>query len=553
MGTRWIAVCRVGLAAVALSFFTRWSAAAQPVSFHEIAPILWEKCAPCHRPGEAAPFPLLTYQDVAKRAQLIATVTRSRYMPPWLPEHGYGDFSGELRLSAEQISSIADWAAHGAPEGPPVQPPAFIEGWQLGPPDLVLDAPSVFTVPASGPDLYWNFVYTPALAETRYVRAVEIRPGNRRLVHHANLLLDRLASSPVSGFPGMDITIMRSPFDPDGHLLFWKPGSFPHVEQEGWAWRLDPGNRLVLNAHLHPSGKAEEIRPSLGLYFTDKPQTQFPLLVQLENDRALDIPPGARHFAVTDGFPLPMPVEVLAVYPHAHYLGKTFEAYATLPGGERRWLIRIPDWDPNWQAVYYYREPLNLPQGAVITMRWTYDNSTANVRNPHQPPQRVRAGNQSTDEMAHLWLQVKPLGPGDRRRELQEAVMQHRLRQDPTDFEAQFNLGAIMLSRLNAQGAVAMLRGAVQAAPDRPDAHNMLGLSLALTGRTAESIGEYARALLLRPDYPSARFNLANALVKAGHLEEAIANYRQVLASNPADANVKERLAEAERLLQDRH
>jgi len=131
--------------------------------------------------------------------------------------------------------------------------------------------------------------------------------------------------------------------------------------------------------------------------------------------------------------------------------------------------------------------------------------------------------------------------------------MQHRLRQDPTDFEAQFNLGAIMLSRLNAQGAVAMLRGAVQAAPDRPDAHNMLGLSLALTGRTAESIGEYARALLLRPDYPSARFNLANALVKAGHLEEAIENYRQVLASNPADANVKERLAEAERLLQDRH
>jgi hypothetical protein len=555
MQTRLIAVLpTAAMVAVALALLARWSAAAQPVTFHDIAPTLRDKCAPCHRPGEAAPFPLLAYRDVAKRAELVATVTRQRYMPPWLPEHGYGDFSGELRLSGEEIRSIGEWAAQGAAEGPPVEPYSpLVEGWQLGPPDLVLDAPSSYTVPASGPDVYWNFVFTPALAATRYVRAIEIRPGNRRLVHHANLLLDRLASSPTPGFPGMDLAIMRSPFDPDGHFLFWKPGSLPHVEEDGWAWRLDPGNQLVLNAHLHPSGRAEEMRPSLGLYFTNQRPTQFPLLVQLESDRTLDIPPGAANFAVSDSFRLPMPVEVLAVYPHAHYLGKMFEAYATLPSGERRWLIRIPEWDPNWQAVYYYREPVDLPQGAEITMRWIYDNSASNVRNPNQPPRRVRAGNQSTDEMAHFWLQVKPQGPGDRRRELQQAVMEHRLHKDPSDFEANFNLGAVMLSRLNAQGAVTALRAAARVQPDRPDAHNMLGLALATTGRTAEAIGEYERALQLRPGYSSARFNLANALVKAGRVEEAIANYRQVVEANPADALPKERLAEAERLFQQRH
>ena len=526
--------------------------AAEPVTFHDIAPIVWKNCAPCHRPGEGGPFPLLTYADTAKRAQLIAIVTHKRFMPPWLPEHGYGDFADELRLSDDEIRKIADWAAQGAPEGPPVTPPTFPEGWQLGKPDLVLESPTAFTVPASGPDVYWNFVFTPAVPATRFVRAVEIRPGNRKLVHHANLLVDRLATSKKLGFPGMDLTIMRSPFDPDGHFLFWKPGSLPHIEPNGWSWRIDPGNLLVLNAHLHPSGKAEAIRPSVGLYFTNQRQTEFPLLIQLENDQALDIPPGAASFPVSDSFTLPMPVEVIAVYPHAHYLGKKFSAYATLPSGERRWLIRILDWDPNWQAVYYYRQPVQLPQGAVISMQWIYDNSAANPRNPYSPPRRAHAGNQSFDEMAHFWLEVKPQGPGDRRRELQQALMEHRLQKNPNDFEANFNLGAVMLSRLNAQGAVSRLEAAVRIEPGRADAHNMLGLALATTGRLADSMAEYNRALQLRPDSASARFNLANAQVKAGRLEEAVANYRILVRANPSDALPREKLAEAERLLLQR-
>jgi Tetratricopeptide repeat len=527
-------------------------AAAQPATFaHDIAPIVYANCAPCHHPGGEGPFSLLTYQDVQKRAQQIVQVTRKRYMPPWLPDAG--DFEGQRRLTDQQIRTIADWVAQGMPEGERDQtpaPPAFTDGWQLGPPDLILDAAAPFSVPASGPDLYWNFVFQPDLPGIRFVRAVEIRPGNRSLVHHANLLVDNLGSidprvESNGGFPGMDLTLFHSPFLPDGNFLFWKPGSAPHREPDGFAWPLGPVSRLVLNTHVHPSGKAEQLRPSVGLYFTEQPQSKFPLLVQLENDQALDIPAGSAHFAVSDDFRVPMDVDVLAVYPHAHYLGKRLEAYATLPDGSRRSLIRILDWDPNWQAVFYYREPIFVPKDSVISMRYVYDNSGANPRNPNRPPKRVRAGDQSTDEMAHLWLQVLPRLPGKHTLELEEAVMRRRIEKNPLDFEANFNLGAVMMSRLNVAGAVTALRIAVKARPERADAHNALGLALAATGQSAEAVGQYNRALELSPDYYGARLNRGNALFKAGRLEEAIQDYQAVVQAAPDDALAKQELERA--------
>jgi hypothetical protein len=303
-------------------------------------------------------------------------------------------------------------------------------------------------------------------------------------------------------------------------------------------------DELVLNVHLHTTGKPETVRPVIGLYFTDAPQTRFPLLVQLENDNALRIPAGVRDFVVGDDFRLPLDAEVLGVYPHAHYVGRSMEAWALLPDGSRKWLIRIPDWDPNWQGVYYYREPVSLPRGSVISMRWHYDNSAANPRNPNAPPKRVLGGDRTTDEMAHFWLQILPLGPGDRRRELDEAVLHHRLDKNPADFTANFNLGAVQLSRLNPRDAVSALEAAVRAAPDRADARNMLGLALAATGRNTEAIAQYEAALKIGEDM-RARFNLANAQLKAGRLDEAIGNYRKTVAADPEDPLPKQRLAEA--------
>ena len=538
--------------AMALSAAACAAAQQGPTFTRDIAPILYRNCSACHHPGEAAPFSLLTYEDAKKRAAQIAAVTHSGYMPPWLPQEGYGEFAGARRLTAEEVRRIGEWAAAGAPEGSgEIAPPRFAEGWQIGTPDLVLEAPAAFPLPASGPDVFWNFVFRVKLPETRFVRAIEIRPGDRRLVHHANLLIDRTAtahrqeSTPGAGFPGMDVTLLRSPFDPDGHFLFWKPGSAPHVEPPGFSWRLDPGDELVLNAHLHPSGKPEEVRPSVGLYFTSEPPRHFPLLVQLEDDDALHIPAGARDFPVADDFRLPMDVQAIAIYPHAHYLGKRMEAYATLPGGDRRWLIRIPDWDPNWQAVYYYREPVTLPKDSVISMRYWYDNSAENVRNPNHPPKLVEAGNQSTDEMAHLWLELLPAGAGDRRLELQEAVMRYRLVKHPQDFSARFNLGAVLLARMNAQEAVGMLETALRLDPSSAEAHNMLGAGYMRLGRAAEGTEQFRRALALNPELSAARLNLANALVDSGKLEEGIADLRKIATGDGGSAAAQDRLAQA--------
>ncbi len=553
------------------------------MGFALIAPIIFQHCTSCHRPGEAGPFPLLTYQDVKKHATQIADVTRRRYMPPFLPEpNGFAD---EQRLSTAEIETISQWVESGAPEGPdPVTPPTFTEGWQLGPPDLILEAPQAYSLPAQLPkgetDLYWNFIFPVNIPASRWVRAIEIRPGDKRLVHHANLYVDRSRSArqqeiaPGAGFPGMDPVIERTIFEPDdGAFLYWKPGGIPYSETDGMAWRLDPGSDLVLNAHMQPSGKPEQVRPSIGLYFTDKPRKQFPMLLDLERDGAINIPPGEKDFLIADDFKLPMDVYVLAIYPHAHNLGHVLEAYATLPAsgtpvkslpgksmsspasraaspsaaatpGQRQWLIRIPNWDRNWEAVYRYKEPVFLPKNTVISMRFHYDNSASNVRNPHDPPQRVRAGNKVSDEMGHLWLQVLPAEPRDHRLELEEAAIRHTLEKYPKDARSHLHLGAIRLARLDAPGALGEFETAVALAPQNPEARNMAGSALQALGRVSEATDQFRLALKLRPDYQNARYNLARALIRAGKPDEAVGLFRQVVAAYPNDAQAHNGLGE---------
>ena len=336
-----------------------------PITFnHDIAPILFRTCARCHRPGEAGPFSLLTYADAKSHARQIAAVTKRRFMPPWLPEQGELKFADELRLSDNEIARIQAWVEQGTVEGnPPDLPPMpkFVEGWQLGKPDVTLKATKSYPLPASGSDNYWNFVFRAPVDRTRWLKAMEIRPGDKRLVHHANVLVDRQQNGrhqeqePGAGFGGMELTIESEVFDPDSHFLFWKPGSIPYVEPDGMALRLDKDTDLILNTHLQPSGKPEAIQPTLGLYFTDKPATLHPILLQLENDRMLDIPAGNKHFVVTDEFTLPVDVDLLAIYPHAHYLGKDLQALAKFPDGRSETLIHIPDWNLSWQAVYRKR------------------------------------------------------------------------------------------------------------------------------------------------------------------------------------------------------
>jgi tetratricopeptide (TPR) repeat protein len=303
---------------------------------------------------------------------------------------------------------------------------------------------------------------------------------------------------------------------------------------------------LVLNIHLQPSGKPESIQPSLGLYFTDHAATRFPMLLQLENDRKLDIPAGTKDFIVTDEFTVPEDVQLLAIYPHAHYVGHDLQASAKFPDGARKPLIHIPAWNLNWQAVYRYATPVDLPAGTIVSMRYSYDNSEENPLNPNDPPKRVTAGNSSNDEMAHLWLQVLPRaaasGANDPRRALQEAMARHNVEKNPADFEAHYNLAAMLQARGKLANAMKQYELALQLRPEDATVNNAIaGVNMA-AGHPDAAIKYLIAALHARPDYFDAQYNLGTALAMTEDFRGAEEHFRAAVRINPQDANAEANL-----------
>ncbi len=390
-----------------------WAAVAGPTFSREVAPILYRQCVSCHRPGGVAPFSLVSYADAAKRAPLIATVTHQRYMPPWLPREPR--FQHERRLTESEIATLARWAGAGAPEGDRdhlPSPPRFPEGWQLGAPDLVAEMPAPFDVPAEGPDLYRCFVIPAAAARDHWVRALDIAPGNPKVVHHV-LLFQDVTGTARKRDTGSGYACFGTPgFLPARGLGGWTPGAQPSVVPDGIPELLHGGADLVLQVHYHPTGKPESDRTRLALYFTAQKPARRMMDIPLGSNR-IDIPPGDRTYKVTDHFTVPVDVDAISIIPHAHYVCKQMYGYAVLPSGARRTLIRIPDWNFNWQQQYVYPAPVRLPAGTRLEMEFTYDNSEANPRNPNHPPQRVVWGPGTTDEMAGLHVEVVPVRESD--------------------------------------------------------------------------------------------------------------------------------------------
>ncbi len=384
----------------------------------DIAPLVFEHCAPCHRPGEVAPFPLLTYRDVRKRVRQVVAVTADRLMPPWPPSDTPGTFRDERRLTADQIGLLRQWADEGAAEGDPADlppTPHFPTGWRLGEPDLVVTLPEPFPVPPDGPDLYRNFVLPLDVPAGKYVRAVEFRPGNRRVVHHAVLSVDptgRLRSRcGKDGEPGFAQVAIAGSLLP-GSAGFWVPGKVNRPLPDGVAVAWPKGADFVLQLHLHPSGKPEVERSAVGFYLTDKPPTRA-LTGLVLMDRKIDIPPGERAYRTRATKVLTADAEVYGIFPHMHLLGKEVRVTAVLPDGGRKCLLRIDRWDFNRQNYYEYAEPVRLPKGTVVVMENTHDNSADNPSNPNRPPKRIIGGDQTTEEMSVVLLHVfsKPKTP----------------------------------------------------------------------------------------------------------------------------------------------
>jgi mono/diheme cytochrome c family protein len=400
----------------------------------DIAPILFANCAECHRPGEVAPFSLLTYEDAAKRAEFLGDVTRERQMPPWKAEIGHSRFLGERRLTDAQIALIEAWAKAGAPQGNPEDlppQPQFASGWRLGKPDLELKAPVPFTVPAGGEDIFQHFIIPIDIPEDKTVVGFEFRAGNAAVVHHAILFLDtsgvgrrKDAETPEPGYK----TFGSIGIPVAGIIGVWTPGMTPRFYPQGAGMPVRKGTDLVLQLHVHPSGKEETDQSSIALYFADKPvertMSRAPFLV---GSLMIDIPAGAREHTIKSSVTLPADITLISLMPHMHLVGKEMKLTATFPDGKVDTLIWIKDWNFYWQDNYVYHEPVRLPAGTKLDVVSRYDNSENNPLNPSKPAKRVFFGNGSTDEMCFGIFQLIVDKPSEERK-LQGALFTTLLR-----------------------------------------------------------------------------------------------------------------------------
>ena len=527
----------------------------EPVTFNrDVAPIIFKRCAPCHRPDQAAPFSLLNYTDVKKRTTQIAEVTAKRIMPPWPPEPDYGRFQAERRLSEDELRTLQRWIAEGAIEGNASDLPAapkWPDGWYLGTPDLVATMPRPFTLPAEGRDVYRNFVVHVPTTERRYVRAMELRPGNSRIVHHGFIFIDetgqarRLDGQEAQPGPPHGTRM------PEGQFLSYQPGRLPVLAPDGLAWTLEKGCYLVLQLHLKPTGKPEVLQASVGFYFTDRAPTNPPIKLGLTS-LTIDIPAGESNYVVRDSFVLPVDAEVIAVLPHAHYLARELKGFASLPNGATTPLILIRNWDFNWQGDYRYAEPVPLPKGSTVTMQYTYDNSTNNLRNPNHPPKEVTYGEQSSDEMAELWLQLRVRNADDRDLLNRGFSLktdwvfyersQFLLKKNPNDPKGHFTLALILLNQKKTAEALRHFKLALAAKPDYQEVYFTMGVVHLMNGNLTGAEDAFRNALRLDPEDYRAQGNMGTVFLRQGRIKEAVEQFQEALRLNPNDTNARENL-----------
>ena len=429
------------------------------------------------------------------------------------------------------------------------KPPEFVDGWLLGEPDLILEMSDNYMLPAEGQDVFRSFVIPIPTEAVRYVRGLECRPSNAQVIHHADILFDPTSQSreldaldPEPGFIGMRPIEAATV----GALTGWAPGGTPILYPEDMAWSLDPASDLVLTLHMLPTGKPEPVGFQLGFYFTDKRPKRESYLLRLASTN-IDIPAGAAVHEVKDTYELPVDVEAVGIRPHAHYLGKKVEVSATIPGGKQETLLRIDDWDFNWQDDYRYKKPMLLPKGTQLQLHWSFDNSSKNVRNPNSPPQRVTWGAKSSDEMALGLLQVVPFNAADYRKlalDLQTKGFLDKLsgyesviRREPDNIAAHNSLGYYYEIAPDKQAIAARLDAEKEASPDDPIVHYLLGLIRATMGEHEPSIEAFEAALVIREAFHVARYQLGRNLIEAGKSEEAVVELEKVVQALPQSPN----------------
>lgn len=421
------------------------AARAEAPTYHrEVVRILQKNCQDCHRPGQVAPFSLLSYEQASKRAADIVDVTEARKMPPWpaSTEEG-GPFRDARVLTGSEIATLDAWREAGCPEGDPGDAPTpreWASEWVLGEPDLVLTPSESYTLGADGGDEHHVFVLPTALTEGKWIATVDFRPGNPKVVHHLLSAFDTAGRARAldEADPGPGYKVFGGfGLVPSGGLSGWAPGKRPQTLPDGIGRYLPAGADVLLQVHYHKSGKVETDRTSIGFYFARAPIDKRVRGAMVTPPRKgflglrpdLLIPAGAANYAVTGSIEVPDDVRLFGVTPHMHWLGKDFLLKATRPDGSTLTLIKVDQWNFNWQGSYDLVSPLPLPKGTRVEMLAHFDNSAANPDNPNSPPKAVRWGEQTTDEMCIGFLQWT-------------LDSEHLNNQPPKQFQPQPRLGA---------------------------------------------------------------------------------------------------------------
>ncbi len=382
---------------------------ASPTFNKEVVRILQQHCQTCHRPGDIAPMSLLDYPETKRFATLIKTKTQARAMPPWKPVPGCGEFRDSRQMSDADIATLAAWVDAGAPEGNPADLPApinFGDGWALGTPDLVLSSDEDYTPPTDS-DMYRCFSIPTALRGDRYISAIDVKPGNRRLVHHVIAYLDPTGASLAldAKDPGPGYTSFGGPgFDNTGIIGGWAPGGRGYAAGEGNGIKIQNNSRVVIQVHYHPTGAVEKDRTQVAVYFARTPVQKDLQLLPLVN-QSFNIPAGEKHYQVTASYTNSLlPAHIVSITPHMHLLGREIKVEMTLPAKPADCLINIDNWDFQWQGTYIYKDPLAVPVGTKLKLTSFYDNSASNPLNPNIPAKAVRWGEATTDEMCLAFI-----------------------------------------------------------------------------------------------------------------------------------------------------
>lgn len=388
-----------------------------------IAPIMQSHCQECHRKGGLGPFALTEYSQALSWAEDLREFTANDQMPPWKPVDGFGDFKNRRALSAEAKDLIARWVAEGCVEGDPADlppPREFADTWRLAPPDLIVEPTDEYHLEADGPDVYRNFILPVTWDTNKFLSAVEFVPGNPEVVHHILTFLDNSgtaekldARDPEPGYSSAQGLPGFIPLGGVAGVGGWAPGNTPGFLPQGVARVVPAGAKIIMQVHYHKNGKAEIDRTKVGLHFAKgkvtRAMTALPIMPPGGPLSGMTIPAGASNHEVRGTYTLPRDVLAFSVTPHMHYLGKDMKLTATLPGGEVVPLLFVKNWDFNWQEMYTYKEPVQLPAGARIDMVAHFDNSDGNPNNPTRPPKTVRWGEETTDEMCIGFIDIAPL------------------------------------------------------------------------------------------------------------------------------------------------